>query len=210
MNAATIITLFAALATTFETHKEQLGELDAALGDGDHGVSMARGFEKAKEALEAGESHSPDVGERFGTAGRAFMSGVGGASGPLFAMIFLELGKASAGEHELTADALKSGLEGAATAIKRLGKAELGDKTMLDVLIPVNEALQKTTGLGAALALAAQVSEVSARQTTQLAAKRGRAQHVAGAGAGHADPGATSLAHIFQTCNQVYLEGSHA
>lgn len=206
MNEATISALFTALAEKFERCKEQLGELDAAVGDGDHGVSMVRGFEKAKDALNANDPDPQNVGERFGTAGRAFMSGVGGASGPLFAMIFLELGKASAGERELTAGAFKSGLEQATAAVKRLGKAELGDKTMLDVLIPVNESIQDAAELGTALTLAAEIAASSAEQTTQLAARRGRAQHVAGAGAGHPDPGATSLALIFRTFQQVYQE----
>ena len=197
MNSSDVKLLFSNLTETFEREKERLGDLDAILGDGDHGVSMANGFGKASKAIE--DSASEDVGELFQSAGRALMSGIGGASGPLFAMVLIELGKASLGATELSAGAFSTGVAGAAAAVQRLGKAEIGDKTMLDVLFPVSEALEGIDSLEAALKTAAETATSSAQKTSELVAKKGRAQYVQGAGLGHVDPGATSLSILFNT-----------
>lgn len=203
MKPQVIKTLFAALAQKFEQEKEHLGDLDAVLGDGDHGSSMAKGFTQAYEAIK--NSDSEDVGQLFQSAGRALMSGIGGASGPLFAMVLLELGKASLGSAELSLHAFKLGVANAGAAVQRLGKAELGDKTMLDVLFPVSDALENTNDLASALELAAKTAKDAAAKTTDLAAKKGRAQYVQAGGLGHPDPGATSLALFFETFYSVYL-----
>ena len=197
MNANDVKALFSNLAETFEQEKERLGDLDAILGDGDHGVSMTNGFGKASEAIQ--ESTSEDVGELFQNAGRALMSGIGGASGPLFAMVLIELGKASLGAKELSAEAFSTGVAGAAAAVQRLGKAEIGDKTMLDVLFPMSEALVGIDSLEAGLKTAAETASSAAEKTSELVAKKGRAQYVQGAGLGHVDPGATSLSIFFNT-----------
>ena len=202
MNASDIKQLFSALAERFEKEKEQLGDLDAVLGDGDHGVSMANGFSKANEAVK--ESDVEDVGQLFQNAGRALMSGIGGASGPLFAMVLIELGKANLGQTELALEGFREGVTNAAASVQRLGKAERGDKTMLDVLLPVSEALQSADSLEGGLEQAARVSENAAEKTADLAAKKGRAQYVKDAGLGHPDPGATSLSLLFDTFYQVY------
>jgi len=202
VNASDIKQLFSALAERFEKEKEQLGDLDAVLGDGDHGVSMANGFSKANEAVK--ESDVEDVGQLFQNAGRALMSGIGGASGPLFAMVLIELGKANLGQTELALEGFREGVTNAAASVQRLGKAERGDKTMLDVLLPVSEALQSADSLEGGLEQAARVSENAAEKTADLAAKKGRAQYVKDAGLGHPDPGATSLSLLFDTFYQVY------
>ena len=204
MNAADIKQLFAALADKFEAEKERLGNLDAVLGDGDHGASMAKGFRQAREAIK--DSDSEDIGVLFQTAGRALMSGVGGASGPLFAVVLLELGKANLSETELTTSAFGEGVTNAALAVQRLGKAEVGDKTMLDVLFPVSDALKTREGLEESLELAATTATGAAAKTSELAAKKGRAQYVQGGGLGHPDPGATSLALLFEAFYQTYTE----
>lgn len=205
MRAKDIKALFAALATTFEREKGYLGELDTTLGDGDHGVAMARGFLKAYEAIE--DSEDTDVGRLFESAGRALMSGVGGASGPLFAIVLLELGKACAGKDELTLPSLKLGAKNAVMAVERVGKTKAGDKTLLDVLLPVSESLQTSNDLGQGLKCAAKIARDSAARTANMSAKKGRAQYVEGAGLGHPDPGATSLAFLFETLRQTYLTG---
>jgi len=202
VNASDIKQLFSALAERFEKEKEQLGDLDAVLGDGDHGVSMANGFSKANEAVK--ESDVEDVGQLFQNAGRALMSGIGGASGPLFAMVLLELGKSTSNQSDLTLNSFREGITNAAAAVQRLGKAKRGDKTMLDVLLPVGEALQSVSDLEDGLEQAAKVSKNAAEKTADLAAKKGRAQYVQGGGLGHPDPGATSLSIFFETFHQVY------
>jgi len=201
MNSDNIKQLFKTLAETFEAEKERLGDLDAILGDGDHGISMANGFAKANEAIQ--DLDTDDVGQLFQNAGRALMSGIGGASGPLFAMVLIELGKASSENTELTADAFKTGVSGAAAAVQRLGKAEVGDKTMLDVLFPVSEAIENIDSLEDGLKIAASTASSAAEKTSELAAKKGRAQYVQGGGLGHLDPGATSLSIFFNTFYKV-------
>jgi phosphoenolpyruvate---glycerone phosphotransferase subunit DhaL len=200
MNVDTVKKLFANLAVTFEQEKENLGQLDAVLGDGDHGVGMARGFNKANEAVAANQARD-DVGNLFQSAGRAFMSATGGASGSLFAMIFLELGKASLNQQALDASSLKSGITNAVVTIKRLGKSDVGDKTFLDALIPVQNVLEQSQNetLLSALEKAVTAAKEGASQTTHMPAKRGRAQYVPNAGVGHPDPGATSVVLIFES-----------
>lgn len=200
MKAKDLKSFFEALAQCFEDEKERLGDLDAVLGDGDHGSSMAKGFAKAYEAIK--DKDDEDFGNLFHHAGKALLTGIGGASGPLFAMVLLELGKASLGQTELSSAALKAGLAGAAAAVQRLGKAQAGDKTMLDVLLPVSEAISPNMTINEALELTAKVAHDSAIQTSVMTAKKGRAQYVQGAGLGHPDPGATSLALFFQVFNQ--------
>ena len=204
MNANDIKTLFTALAERFEQEKDHLGELDTVLGDGDHGVSMARGFSQANDAIQDGDAD--DVGLLFQHAGRALMRGIGGASGPLFGMVLLELGKANLGHAELTTTGLSIGIMNASLAVQKLGKAEQGDKTMLDVLLPVSEVLQAESDLGIGLENAASTAKDAAAKTTEMPAKKGRAQYVQNAGLGHPDPGATSLAIFFDVFNKVYTE----
>ncbi len=204
MNAEAIKKLFLNLAERFEKEQERLADLDAILGDGDHGISMANGFAKANDAIKT--SDVTDVGQLFYQAGRALMSAIGGASGPLFGMVLVELGKASMGSQEVTLEAFKSGVSKAADSVQRLGKAELGDKTMIDVLLPVNAKLLEINDLQAALEFAANTAREAAEETSKLAAKKGRAQYVQGAGLGHCDPGATSVAIVFEVLNQTYQE----
>jgi phosphoenolpyruvate---glycerone phosphotransferase subunit DhaL len=199
MNIETTKMLFANLVKTFDREKETLGELDAVLGDGDHGVGMARGFAKASETVAASQAN--DIGVIFQTAGRAFMSATGGASGSLFAMIFLEIGKASMDEQTLGTSSLTSGITNAVATIKRLGKSDAGDKTFLDALIPVQRVLEQSQNdpLISALEKAVDAAKKGVLQTTHMSAKRGRAQYVPNAGVGHPDPGATSVVLIFET-----------
>jgi dihydroxyacetone kinase-like protein len=198
MNVEAVKILFASFAETFEQEKEALGALDAVLGDGDHGVGMARGFNKANEVVSINETI--DVGTLFQNAGRAFMSATGGASGSLFAMIFLEIGKASLNKENLDVLSLTLGITNAVVAIKRLGKSGAGDKTFLDALIPVQRVLEHSQNetLISALENAVIAAKEGALQTTHMPAKRGRAQYVPNAGVGHPDPGATSVALIFE------------
>lgn len=218
MTAAEVRSLFARLAEAFAGARDRLGQLDAAVGDGDHGVGMARGFAAAAAAIAAEDAAEP--GALFTRAGAALMSAVGGASGPLFATIFLEIGKALAadaagvndpgdgdndGDHrDDVALRISSGLASAAERIQRLGRSGPGDKTLLEALLPAAEAFhgQVAVGLDAALAAAATAAELGANASADLPAKRGRARYVEGAGLGHPDPGAVSIALLFTTWNE--------
>jgi len=204
VNADAVKMLFAALAARFEEEKERLGDLDAILGDGDHGISMMNGFSKANEAVK--DSSEAEVGKLFQQAGRALMSGIGGASGPLFAMVLLDLGKASLTGESLSASAFQEGVSNAAASVQRLGKAQQGDKTMLDVLMPVSIALKDASSLKEALELAFETASNAAASSSELAAKKGRAQYVQGGGIGHPDPGCVSLAILFEVFLKTYQE----
>lgn len=205
MTAAEARALFVRLDHAFAAEQERLGRLDAAVGDGDHGAGMARGFAAAAAATAEQDAAAP--GEMFTRAGRALMSAVGGASGPLFATLFLEIGAAlAAGDSETDATGpIAAGLDRAAERIMRLGRAAPGDKTLLEALLPAAAAFRggASAGLPGALAAAAIAAERGARDSAALPAQRGRARYIEGAGVGHPDPGAVSIALIFSSWSEL-------
>jgi len=199
VTAADLRVATAALARTFEAERDALGALDAEVGDGDHGAGMARGFRAAAEAAAA--TAGDDVGVVLVAVGRGLMRGVGGASGALFATIFLEQGKAAAGATAWTSAQAAAGAAAARAAIQALGRSGPGDKTMIDALQPASEALsaRAEAPLAEALAGAAAAARAGAEATRALAARHGRARYVADGGVGHVDPGAVSVALTFET-----------
>jgi dihydroxyacetone kinase-like protein len=192
-------------ADVIEKNSVLLSDLDAAIGDGDHGANMTRGFSAVAKKLNG--SSPADIGALFKTVGMTLLSTVGGASGPLYGGFFLELGKQSAGKQELDAAALVSILEAGLGDIKRRGKAELGDKTMVDALTPAVEAM-KTAGsdITVATRLAATTAREAAVNTTPLLARKGRASYLGERSIGHQDPGATSTALLLESLAAVSVE----
>lgn len=194
-------------AEVIAENKEYLVELDAAIGDADHGENLDRGMQAALErvnALDASASAPADVLKAVATA---LVSKVGGAAGPLYGTAFLRAGSAVGGKQELEpADlvaALRAGLEGVLTR----GKAEPGEKTMVDAWQPAVEAAEQALSEGkdltAALEAAADAAEEGMRATTPMVAKKGRASYLGERSAGHQDPGATSTALLFRTLTTV-------
>jgi phosphoenolpyruvate---glycerone phosphotransferase subunit DhaL len=179
-------------ATLIEKNVTLLTELDAAIGDGDHGTNMARGFGAVRKKLEA--TTTPDIGALFKLIGMTLISTIGGAAGPLYGGFFLDMAKASAGKATLAKIELAQALGGGLSDIKRRGKAEVGDKTMVDALTPAVAALRSaaTTDLGAACRAAADAARMGAEGTTPLQARKGRASYLGERSIGHQDPGATS------------------
>jgi dihydroxyacetone kinase-like protein len=184
------------VADTVAAEKDRLTALDAAIGDGDHGTNLHRGFTAVRAALEAKPPSTP--GALLTQVGSSLISSVGGASGPLYGTVFRRLGKAL-GESETVsvpelATAFQAGLEG----LTKLGGASVGDKTMVDVFAPAVDALRAAAADGAsaeeALALAADVAEAGARETIPRRARKGRASYLGERSVGHQDPGATSAA----------------
>ena len=177
-----------------EENRDYLTELDAAIGDADHGINMDRGFKKVVSQLSV--LAEKDTGEIFKGAGMALISSVGGASGPLYGTFFLRAGAAASGKYELSpgevADVLKAGLAG---VIER-GKARPGDKTMVDALAPGIEtfigAISDGAEITTALKQAADATEQGMKNTIPLRAKKGRASYLGERSVGHQDPGATS------------------
>ncbi len=182
-------------ARSIAEHKDELTALDSAIGDADHGANMDRGMSAAVAALEA--SPPADPGALLKQVGMTLVSKVGGASGPLYGTFFLRMAGTlgpDPADDEAFARALRAGLDG---VIAR-GKAEPGDKTMLDALAPACDALDAALAagepFGAALRAAAAAAGAGRDATVPLVARKGRASYLGERSAGHQDPGATSTA----------------
>jgi len=186
-----------ATAVVIEKNATLLSDLDAAIGDGDHGANMSRGFSAVVKKLDS--APAADIGALFKTVGMTLLSSVGGAAGPLYGGFFLELGKQSVGKQELDAATLALILEAGLADIKRRGKAELGDKTMVDALTPAVEAMKAAgTDIATATSAAALAARDAAGKTTPLLARKGRASYLGERSIGHQDPGATSSALLLE------------
>lgn len=175
-------------------NKDFLTELDREIGDSDHGINMARGFQAVMEKLTPDDS---DIGAALKKAGMTLLSKVGGASGPLYGTAYMEAGKVMAGKTELTPEDFKAVLEAAIAGIQKRGKAVKGEKTMLDSLFPAYETYSQKISEGADLVTALDEACKSAREgieyTKTIIATKGRASYLGERSIGHQDPGATSL-----------------
>jgi phosphoenolpyruvate---glycerone phosphotransferase subunit DhaL len=183
-----------AYAAEIAEHRAELVRLDTAIGDGDHGTNMDRGMRKAVEKLDGTEGD--DIGALLKAVGMALVSSVGGAAGPLYGTLFLQMGMASTGREELDLAGWTAALEAGVKGVQTRGKAEPGDKTMVDALLPALEALRAADGEGSGLADAlrrsADAAEEGMKATIPLEARRGRASYLGPRSVGHQDPGATS------------------
>ena len=179
---------------------EELTDLDRAIGDGDHGANMRRGFEAVLAVVD--ELAAKNLGESLKGVGTTLVMKVGGASGPLYGTLFMSLGKSLADEvtHQQVADAFAAAIE----AVKARGKSDVGQKTMLDVLFPVLGVLREG-GAGLPLRLKATARE-AAEKTIPMRAIRGRASLLGERSIGHMDPGARSSELIVDAVADV-MEG---
>jgi dihydroxyacetone kinase-like protein len=178
---------------------DHLTQLDSAIGDGDHGVNLTRGFRAVGEALASGADSLPP-GRQLILAGKTLVSTVGGASGPLWGTALRRAGRALGEAPELDGARLADALEAALAGVVELGAAESGDKTMVDALRPAVLALRAAVAGGAplaeALAAAAHAAADGARATVPMQARKGRASYLGERSIGHEDPGAASTALI--------------
>ena len=223
-----------AFAKAVAENREYLTDLDAAIGDADHGSNMDRGMKAVVGKLDAlgetggagepggggkpggggepGGAAAGAVGALLRAVGMTLVSTVGGAAGPLYGTLFLDMGKAAGGAEELTvarwAAVLKAGVEG----VQARGKAELGDKTMIDALVPAAEALRDAASSGRspadALQEAADAAEQGMKATIPLVARKGRASYLGERSAGHQDPGATSSWLLMQAAAEALASGA--
>jgi dihydroxyacetone kinase-like protein len=194
---------------TIADNKAWLTDLDSAIGDADHGINLDRGMQ---EALAKAETVAPgDVGAVFKTVGMTLVSTVGGAGGPLYGTLFLQLGVATAGKSEIAAEDWRAALAGAVQGVQARGKAEVGDKTMIDALAPARDALAQALDAGVsfedALRRSAEAAEEGMRSTIPLVARKGRASYLGERSAGHQDPGATSSYLLLKTVADVWGDG---
>ena len=208
-----------AFAAEVAARRDELTELDAAIGDADHGVNMDRGMQAVAAKLAgaaddaSGAGAQAPLGPLFKTVGMTLVSTVGGAAGPLYGTFFLELGKAAGERPALTADEWAAAVTAAVAGVQMRGKAEPQDKTMVDALLPAAAALRDAAAGGAtaggATRAAADAAAAGMRATTPLVARKGRASYLGERSAGHQDPGATSSWLLLETAAEA-LAGAAA
>lgn len=192
--------LVAAAADTIAAHAEELTALDQAIGDGDHGLNMKRGFEAVRAEADAFAAKPlPDALKAIGTK---LVMTVGGASGPLFGTLFMALGKEISAEPDRAN--LTAAFGRAIEAVAARGKSQVGQKTMLDVLQPVHDALAG----GKTAAEITDIADAAAEATVPMKAQRGRASFLGDRSIGHMDPGARSTALLVRTVGQAIGESA--
>ncbi|WP_256106469.1 dihydroxyacetone kinase subunit DhaL [Streptomyces sp. ODS05-4] len=197
----------AAAAAAVEREAGSLTDLDAAIGDADHGANLRRGF--AAVAAELAKDDAPDSpGAVLTLAGRQLISTVGGASGPLYGTLLRRTGKALGDASEVDAAALAEALGAGVAAVGQLGGAKAGDKTMLDALEPAVAALAEAAGSAGPYTAAAEAAARGAESTVPMRARKGRASYLGERSEGHQDPGATSSALLFAALEKAAGEGS--
>lgn len=174
----------------------ELSDLDSAIGDGDHGANMKRGFAAVAGILD---DDYETVDALMKKVGSTLVSTVGGASGPLYGTFFLRLGTSQRGQTTLDARSLLAGLQAGVEGIEQRGKATIGEKTMLDAWVPALEAYQDASGtLAGALRAGADAAARGRDETAALTATKGRASYLGERAVGHIDPGAASTALIWR------------
>jgi dihydroxyacetone kinase-like protein len=206
ISGADVVRWIQTYASTIAENRNYLTELDSAIGDADHGTNMNRGMSAVIEKLDG--ATGDDIGGLLKTVGMTLVSKVGGAGGPLYGTLFMQMGAATAGKSELSIDdwakAVDTGLKG----VQARGKAEPGDKTMIDALGPAAESLAKAaaedTTLNEALSSAARAAEDGMKATIPLVARKGRASYLGERSAGHQDPGATSSWLLMKTAAETF------
>ncbi|MFI6812929.1 dihydroxyacetone kinase subunit DhaL [Nonomuraea sp. NPDC050328] len=219
MDAAFFTAWLAECAAVVAAHRDRLTELDAAIGDADHGANLTRGFTAIQEAAVPAQAPADDPaptptsgsplppGKVVSAAGSLLIRKVGGASGPLYGTALRLMGQALGDAPQVSPADLATALEAGVVAVERLGKAAVGDKTMIDALRPAAAALalavQDGVKLEEALDRAATAAEAGARATAPLRARKGRASYLGERSEGHEDPGAASAALLVRALHTV-------
>jgi phosphoenolpyruvate---glycerone phosphotransferase subunit DhaL len=210
LGATQTLDVIKAMAAAMEENRRYLTKLDSEIGDGDHGNNMHRGLQAALDRLAAAEPSSPvDV---LKAVSMALVSKVGGAAGPLYGTAFLRASSALSDKEEVSAGDVAGALEAALGGIKQRGKAEVGDKTIVDALEPAvgaaKEAASETdASVAAVFRAAAEAAKEGAESTVPLTARKGRASYLGARAQGHQDPGATSTYLLLEAAARA-LEGA--
>jgi phosphoenolpyruvate---glycerone phosphotransferase subunit DhaL len=198
LNAAWALAWIRGAQAVLAEHRMELIDLDRAIGDGDHGENMDRGFKAVVAKLDAG---APDIASVLKVVASTLMSTVGGAAGPLYGTAFMRAAKAAEGD--LDAEGVTAVIAGALEGIVARGKATTGEKTMVDAWTPAVAAAQAVADAGGsaaeALRAAATAAQAGAEATIPLQATKGRASYLGERSIGHQDPGATSTAYLLAT-----------
>lgn len=199
-----------AFASTIHENSAYLTQLDSDIGDGDHGANMNRGMQAVLAVLPS--VADKDIGSIFKTVGMKLVSTVGGASGPLYGTMFMQMGSAATGKMELTLDDWIAAMQAGYDGVVMRGKAQGGDKTMVDALEPALNMLKAKRDAGASIAEALDAAADATKQgmeaTIPLVARKGRASYLGERSAGHQDPGATSSWYLMRTAAQTWKQAS--
>lgn len=199
--SAAIVAWMSEINVAVQRHRDHLTQLDAAIGDGDHGTNMARGFGAVQTTL-TGQGDDLLPGQLLILCGKTLVATVGGASGPLWGTAFRHAGRAVGAATELDGPLLADALDAALAGITGLGRASVGDATIVDALDPAVRALRSAVQAGAPLSqaagAAAGAAEDGCKATIPLQARKGRASYLGERSIGHQDPGATSTALILR------------
>ncbi len=183
-----------ACASVLAENRDYLTQLDAAIGDADHGVNMDRGFKAIIKKIP--EMSGMDIGTLLKTCGMTLLSTVGGAGGPLYGTFFIQAGTSIGDKMELEREGWDNALSSAVNGVMKRGKTEIGDKTMVDALSPALKAFHlaanENQSFGKALQLSAEAARQGMEDTIPVIARKGRASYLGERSAGHQDPGATS------------------
>lgn len=189
--------------------KQFLTDLDAAIGDADHGINMDRGLREVMAKLPT--ATAPELAPLFKMVGMTLLSKVGGSSGPLYGTFFLKLAEAAGQRTELTGAELVAVLASGVTGVGKRGNSVPGEKTMLDALVPALAALQSAVERGEdlcpALSAAAEAADAGVTATVPMQATKGRASYLGARSIGHQDPGATSSAYLITALREVLCPG---
>jgi phosphoenolpyruvate---glycerone phosphotransferase subunit DhaL len=203
-----VLAWISACVDVISKNNQYLTELDAAIGDADHGANMDRGFKAV--ATKLSEISDKDIGTIFKTVGMTLLSTVGGAGGPLYATFFLQAGMKTVGKMEISLPDWSETLEASLNGVIMRGKAEPGDKTMVDALIPAVNSLKESVATNQSFRVGLDRSAEAARQgmlaTIPWVARKGRASYLGERSAGHQDPGATSSYLLLKTAAEIWKE----
>jgi dihydroxyacetone kinase-like protein len=196
------------LADVYAENRQYLTELDSPIGDADHGINMDRGFKKTMEKLP--EVVDKDIGAILKAVGMTLVSTVGGAAGPLYGTFFMRAGTAVDGKEEISPEEVVALFDAGLQGILMRGKAELGDKTMVDAMTPAVAALRGAVNggsdLSSALHGAVDAAEKGMKDTIPMLALKGRASYLGERSIGHQDPGATSTYLMFKAAYDTWCE----
>ena len=200
-NRAQILDWIRNYAVVIRENRDYLTQLDSAIGDADHGANMDRGFQAVVAKLPTVEDK--DIGTILKSSGMTLLSTVGGAGGPLYGTLFMQFGTAGVGKEELADTDVVAMFDAGLNGVVNRGKAEVGDKTMVDALTPAVAALREAVDKGEPLPAALEAMRAAAEQgmtgTIPLVARKGRASYLGERSAGHQDPGATSSYLLLKT-----------
>lgn len=199
-NSSQVINIIRAIGLCMEEHKEELTVLDQPIGDSDHGINMARGFEAVDKKLN--QLEGKDIGTILKTVGMTLVSTVGGASGPLYGSAYMKGGMAVTGKTEMDQKDFLEVMKVAVDAVMQRGKAAAEEATMLDAMVPALKAMEDADLAGAAakemLDAGVKAAWAGTEHTKDLVATKGRASYVGERGLGHQDPGATSFSYMLE------------